>query len=121
MQAVALLLHTAGKSMQLVSAMEHFLITSIKVKEAMRDMGGHATRAIVDIELQEVPSYQVSDGSDLTSKALTAVTGAASTQSKLKAIVSQCKWTRLQRGKAAVGKPWRSSAGSKRGSNGGPS
>ena len=63
-----------------------YLITSIKVKEQMRDMSGHATRAIVDIELQEVPSYQVSSGVDLTSKALTAVTGEAFNALKSKAI-----------------------------------
>jgi len=47
-----------------------FLITSVKFKEAMRDLSGHATRAIVDIEFQEVPAYQVSSGIDLTNKAI---------------------------------------------------
>ena len=39
-----------------------FLITSIKVDERMRDMAGKATRAFCDIELMEVPQYQVSLG-----------------------------------------------------------
>lgn len=42
-----------------------FIITSVKVKEAMRDMAGYATRAFVDIDLIEVPGYQVSGGLDL--------------------------------------------------------
>lgn len=42
-----------------------FIISSVKVKEAMRDMSGYATRAFVDVDLVEVPSYQVSGGLDL--------------------------------------------------------
>lgn len=42
-----------------------FIISSVKVKEAMRDMSGYATRAFVDVDLIEVPSYQVSGGIDL--------------------------------------------------------
>jgi len=42
-----------------------FIITSVKVKEAMRDMSGYATRAFVDVDLVEVPGYQVSGGLDL--------------------------------------------------------
>jgi spore germination protein D len=47
-----------------------YLITGVKVKEEMRDMSGKATRAKVDIELQEVPSYQVSSGTDITAQAI---------------------------------------------------
>lgn len=47
-----------------------FIITNIKVNETMRDLSGKATRAYVDIELQEVPSYQISSGIDLTSTAV---------------------------------------------------
>jgi hypothetical protein len=46
-----------------------FVITSVKVKEVMRDLRGFATRAFVDIELQQVPDYQVNSGRDLASKA----------------------------------------------------
>ena len=46
-----------------------FIITSVSVREEMRDMSGNATRAFVDIDLQEVPAYQVSSGTDITSTA----------------------------------------------------
>jgi hypothetical protein len=53
-----------------------FIITSVSVKEEMRDMSGNATRAFVDISLQEVPPYQVSSGTDITSSATRVVDGA---------------------------------------------
>jgi hypothetical protein len=46
-----------------------FIITGVKVKELMRDLRGYAERAIVDIELQQVPDYQVNSGRDLASRA----------------------------------------------------
>jgi len=46
-----------------------FVIAGVKVKEVMRDLRGYATRAFVDIELQQVPDYQVNSGRDLASKA----------------------------------------------------
>lgn len=46
-----------------------FVITGVKVKEVMRDLRGFATRAFVDIELMQVPDYQVNSGRDLASKA----------------------------------------------------
>ena len=46
-----------------------FIISGVKVKEVMRDTRGYATRAFVDIELQQVPDYQVNSGRDLASKA----------------------------------------------------
>lgn len=64
-----------------------FIITDVKVKEAMRDFAGKSTRAFVDVELQEVPAYQVSGGIDLASagplaaKASAAATAAASASS----------------------------------------
>lgn len=54
-----------------------FIITGVRVKEAMRDMGGKSTRAYVDVELQEVPSYQVSGGIDLAGGAIMATTSAS--------------------------------------------
>lgn len=47
-----------------------FVITGVKVKEVMRDLRGYATRAFVDIELQQVPDYQVNSGRDIASKAI---------------------------------------------------
>lgn len=47
-----------------------FIITSVNVKEVMRDTRGFATRATVDIELQQVPEYQINTGRDLASKAM---------------------------------------------------
>lgn len=47
-----------------------YLITSVNVTEKMRDMGGKATRAKVDIEMIEVPSYQVSTGTDITAQVI---------------------------------------------------
>lgn len=44
-----------------------FIITGVKVKEVMRDLRGYATRAYVDIDLQQVPDYQVNSGRDLAS------------------------------------------------------
>ncbi len=48
-----------------------FIITSVSVNETMRDMGGKATRAFVDVEFQEVAPYQVTSGIDITSTATT--------------------------------------------------
>jgi len=47
-----------------------FIITGVKVKEVMRDLRGYATRAFVDIELQQVPDYQVNSGRDLASTSI---------------------------------------------------
>ncbi len=47
-----------------------YIITSVNIQEQMRDMGGKATRAKVDIKLTEVPSYQVSSGIDITAQAI---------------------------------------------------
>jgi hypothetical protein len=46
----------------------YYIIRDVKVKEAMRDLRGDATRAYVDISLMEVPAYQVNSGRDLASK-----------------------------------------------------
>lgn len=52
-----------------------FIIKSIKVQEKLRDFSGKTTRAIVDIGLTQVPSYQVANGRDLASKALASTKG----------------------------------------------
>lgn len=57
-----------------------FIITSVNVTEQMRDMSGKATRAKVDIELQEVSKYQVNSGTDITS---TAIQGSLSQEGEL--------------------------------------
>jgi hypothetical protein len=46
----------------------YYIIKDVKVKEAMRDLKGNATRAFVDISLMQVPAYQVNSGRDQASK-----------------------------------------------------
>ncbi len=46
-----------------------FLIQRIKIKETMRNKKGRADRAFVDIDLIEVPSFQINDGRDLATSA----------------------------------------------------
>jgi hypothetical protein len=48
-----------------------YLITNVNVTEEIRDLQGRASRAKVDISLQEVSPYQVSSGIDITAEALT--------------------------------------------------
>jgi hypothetical protein len=45
----------------------YFIIKDIRVKEAMRDLTGNATRAYVDVSLMQVPAYQVNTGRDQAS------------------------------------------------------
>ncbi len=78
-----------------------FIITGVKVKEVMRDMRGFATRAFVDIELQQVPDYQVNSGRDLASKA---TLGGVSKEVQT-LINSQNKDTTTKAKDAASGKP----------------
>ena len=47
-----------------------FVITSVNVKEEIRDSAGQASRANVDIQFQEVAPYQVSSGIDITAEAI---------------------------------------------------
>ncbi len=61
-----------------------FIITDVKVKEAMRDFAGKSTRAYVDVELQEVPAYQVSGGIDLASAGALAAAPSATATSAAK-------------------------------------
>lgn len=56
----------------------YYTIKSVKVKEAMRDLQGNATRAYVDVSLMQVPAYQVNSGRDQASQA-TLAPGAAVT------------------------------------------
>jgi hypothetical protein len=46
----------------------YYIIRDIRVKEAMRDLKGNATRAYVDISLMQVPAYQVGTGRDQASQ-----------------------------------------------------
>jgi hypothetical protein len=46
----------------------YYIIKDVRVKEAMRDLQGNATRAYVDISLMQVPAYQVNSGRDQASK-----------------------------------------------------
>ncbi len=56
-------------------AQGYFIIKDVRVKEAMRDIQGNATRAYVDISLMQVPAYQVNSGRD---QASSVVSGAVS-------------------------------------------
>jgi len=47
-----------------------YLITGVNVREEIRDLSGLASRAKVDISLQEVSPYQVSSGIDITAESL---------------------------------------------------
>ena len=47
-----------------------YLITGVNVTEEIRDNGGLAARAKVDVSLQEVSPYQVSSGIDISADAL---------------------------------------------------
>ena len=47
-----------------------YIITGVNVSEQIRDAGGLAARAKVDISLQEVSPYQVSSGIDVTAEAI---------------------------------------------------
>lgn len=49
----------------------YFIIKDISVKETMRDLRGDATRAYVDINLMQVPEFQVDSGRDQASVAVT--------------------------------------------------
>ncbi len=42
----------------------YYIIKDVSVKEEMRDLTGNATRARVDINLMQVPEYQVNSGRD---------------------------------------------------------
>ena len=83
-----------------------FVISGVKVKEVMRDLRGFATRAFVDIDLQQVPEYQVNSGRDLASKA---TLGGVSKQVQT-LITSQNKDTAAKASSAAAGKPTASGA-----------
>ena len=78
-----------------------FVISGVKVKEVMRDLRGFATRAFVDIDLQQVPEYQVNSGRDLASKA---TLGGVSKQVQT-LITSQNKDAAAKASSAAAGKP----------------
>lgn len=49
----------------------YYIIKDIKVQEKMRDLKGNVTRALVDISLMQVPTYQVNSGRDQASQTTT--------------------------------------------------
>jgi hypothetical protein len=49
----------------------YFIFKSVGVDELIRDFTGRATRATVDIEMMQVPAYQVESGIDQSSKSVT--------------------------------------------------
>lgn len=64
----------------------YFIIESVSVKEAMRDLAGQTTRAYVDISLKQVPEYQVFNGRDIAGKVTTAARSALVDQAQVNAI-----------------------------------
>jgi len=46
----------------------YYIIKDVSVKEEMRDLTGNSTRARVDINLMQVPEYQVNSGRDQASQ-----------------------------------------------------
>ncbi len=44
----------------------YYIITDLSEQEVLRDHNGRPLRVIASLELQEVPSYQINDGRDLT-------------------------------------------------------
>ena len=46
----------------------YYIIKDVSVKEEMRDLTGNAVRARVDINLMQVPEYQVNSGRDQASQ-----------------------------------------------------
>jgi hypothetical protein len=51
----------------------YFIFKSLTVKETMRDLQGNTTRAYVDIEMMQVPKFQVDSGTDQASAAVSGV------------------------------------------------
>jgi hypothetical protein len=46
----------------------YYIIKDVSVKEEMRDLTGNASRARIDINLMQVPDYQVNSGRDQASQ-----------------------------------------------------
>jgi hypothetical protein len=64
----------------------YFVFKSVTVKETMRDLRGDSTRAYVDIEMMQVPAFQVSSGVD---QASSAITGAKTNGASIKTALGQ--------------------------------
>ena len=67
----------------------YYIIRDVSVKETMRDLKGNATRAYVDIDLMEVPAYQVNSGRDLASQPAAAAKALALPDPKATAATQQ--------------------------------
>jgi hypothetical protein len=67
----------------------YYIIKDVKVKEAMRDLRGNATRAYVDISLMQVPAYQVNSGRDQASKVTAGAEAALIKASNVRAQANQ--------------------------------
>ncbi len=63
----------------------YYIIKDVKVKEAMRDLTGNATRAYVDISLMQVPAYQVNSGRDQASATTSGVKSGLLSQAQVNA------------------------------------
>jgi hypothetical protein len=79
----------------------YYIIKDVKVKEAMRDLKGNATRAYVDISLMQVPAYQVNTGRDQASQVTAGGVALTPTQ-KAQAAAAAKKGTDGKTAQAAV-------------------
>ena len=82
----------------------YFVFKSLTVKETMRDLKGDSTRAYVDIEMMQVPKFQVDDGID---QASTAIAAARARANPVKTAAEQNLGTTKPRAGAGVGNPAR--------------
>lgn len=80
----------------------YFVFKSITVKETMRDLKGDSTRAYVDIEMMQVPKFQVDDGID---QASTAVANAKPATTSIASQAGQQLGTNKPRAGAGAGTP----------------
>lgn len=78
----------------------YYIIRDIRIKEAMRDLNGNATRAYVDISLMQVPAYQVNSGRDQAS-----ATTAGAKSGLLETVKNQANQNVAKPGTAAGNKP----------------
>jgi hypothetical protein len=82
----------------------YFVFKSLTVKETMRDLKGNSTRAYVDIEMMQVPKFQVDSGTD---QASTAISNARVRANPVKTAAEQQLGTNKPRAGAGAGGPSR--------------
>jgi hypothetical protein len=81
----------------------YYIIRDVSIKETLRELKGNATRAYVDIDLMEVPAYQVNSGRDLASKPAAAAKALALPDPKETAAQQQAASSTSAKGRANQG------------------